>query len=267
MSSVAFDVLVVDDDDLVRSLIVQALQRRPQLRLDQACSKAEALELCKLRPYDLVVSDVRLEAAAAGVELLQAIKKRSPSTAVILLTAYGTLATAVGALRERADNYLLKPLSMAELDASVASALERRSASRGQQTTLRRVINSLQNMVCDRSEPPEPQVEAPKDSSQRYISAGAISLDTFQRRALVDGSALDLTETEWSILQMLMQAGELVVTFEQLVAHTHKLRMPRESARSLLASHIRNLRRKLGPFSCQLKNIRGIGFCLASSHD
>src|SRR5687767_11983392 len=95
VTDVAFHILVVDDDHLVRQLIVQALERRPQLYIDQASSLAEALALVHAHSYDLVLSDIRMEAAAAGVELLRAVKERSPSTAVILLTGHGTLATAV----------------------------------------------------------------------------------------------------------------------------------------------------------------------------
>jgi len=255
-------VLVVDDDHLVRSLIVQALARRPQLRLDEAGSKAEALALIQSESYDLVLSDIQMEAASAGVELLHAIKEHSPSTAVILLTAYGTLQTAIGALRERADNYLLKPVSMAELDTVVARALNRRATALGQQATLKRVLDTLQNVLYDKSAPVVEDTQPQAGDAPRYLSAGPIRLDTFQHRASVNGRPLELTATEWTILHMLLAAQRQVVTFEQLVEQTHQVQATRDEARELITSHIRNLRRKLGSSARRLMNVRGIGFCL-----
>lgn len=262
MTNAAYNVLVVDDDHLVRTLIVQALSRRPELHLDEAGSAAEAMALLQTHTYDLVLSDVRMEAATAGVELLRTIKQRSPSTAVILLTAYGTLSTAVGALRERADNFLLKPLSLAELDASVASALDRRANVVKQQTTLQRVLHTLQGALCEKPELPTQELDYAGGGTSRYLSAGDIRLDTFKHQATVHGTTISLTATEWTILHVLLTAQRHVVTFEQLVAQTHNVQTARDSARELIASHIRNLRRKLGPSGSRLMNVRGIGFCL-----
>lgn len=262
VASDAYHILVVDDDHLVRQLIVHALERRPQLHLDQAGSLAEALALVSAHTYDLVLSDIRMESAATGVELLRAVKKCSPSTAVILLTAHGTLPTAVHALRERADNFLLKPLSMAELEASVSAVLERRATAAGQQLTLERVVGTLQRLLTDKPAPPVPDAPHIPSCAPRFLTAGSIRLDAYQHRVTVSDRPVDLTPSEFTILHVLLRANRHVVTFEQLVAETHQLQTSRESARDLIASHIRNLRRKLGSSARRLMNVRGIGYCL-----
>jgi len=259
-------VLVVDDDDSVRRLMVQALSRRHELQLDEADSKAAALVMVERSRYDLVLTDIRMEEPTTGLDLLRAIKERSPSTAVILITGYGVLGTAIDAIRDGADDYLLKPLSLAELDASVARALERRAASVEQRSTLEQAVAMLQTLATDAGPVDEYKpVEKPTDAPTRVLRSGSIALDTELHRATVDGERIDLTPTELTILRELLSADGRLVSFENLVAATHQLEATRDDARELLASHIRNLRRKLGNSAWQLVNVRGIGYFIESA--
>lgn len=267
MAATSHRVLVVDDDQLVRQMMVQALGRRGELQLDEAGSKAAALALVDRCRYDLVLTDIRMEEHTTGIELLRAVKERSPSTAVILITGYGALGTAIEAIREGADDYLLKPLSLAELDASVALALDRRAVVVEQRSALEQAVSMLQTLATESAPAAANENGNPAPEPPGVLTAGSIVLDTDRHRALVDGETVDFTPTELAILRVLLRAAGRLVTFEHMVATTHQLDARREDARELLASHIRNLRRKLGSNAGRLINVRGIGYYIVSDDD
>lgn len=260
MSALTGRVLVVDDDDLVRQLMMESLSRRKGLQLEQASNKAAALAMVERTRYDLVLTDIRMEEQHTGIELLRAVKERSPSTAVILITGYGALGTAIDAIREGADDYLLKPLSLAELETSVALALERRATAAGQRSALEQAVAMLQTLATNPDRAADSPSNEPTFTEGGILKAGNIVVDPNRHQATVDGIDIELTPTELAILKTLLAARGRLVTFESLVSASHQLESPRDEARDLLASHIRNLRRKLGDSSSQLINVRGIGY-------
>ncbi len=117
-------VLVVDDEPAITVSLAKKLRREGYDCLT-ANSGEEALELLASGPLDIVVSDVRMP-GMSGLDLLKAIKSRDPDTQVIMMTAYTDLTLAIEALRNKADDYLLKPFNLAELSHSVARSLEHR---------------------------------------------------------------------------------------------------------------------------------------------
>lgn len=103
------DILVVDDEPLMRKFLEETLRRRDK-SVDLAKDGAEAIEKIKKKNYDLVFSDLKLP-KADGIEVLRNVKEKDKSTAVIMMTAYGTVETAVEAMKLGAMDYLLKPFS------------------------------------------------------------------------------------------------------------------------------------------------------------
>jgi DNA-binding response OmpR family regulator len=256
-------ILVVDDDLLVRQIVVQALRRSAPYHVDEASNAAEAIALHSADPYDLVVSDIRMEHMESGVDVLRGVKERSPDTSVILLTAHASLGTAIAAVREGADNYLLKPVSVAELTASVMHALKRRSAALAQRAALEQIASSLRSLA--QAVPPAASVgdrPAEATSTERFLTSGALQIDTHQYTAIVGDIPVELTPTEFAIVHALMRSAGRTLTFEQLVTHTHGHVVDREEARLLLASHVRNLRRKLATTADRIVNVRGVGYYL-----
>src|SRR5689334_2824254 len=113
MSSDAASVLVVDDDEAVgQSLLLLLKQDGHQPRWVGSAELA-LVELEK-RPYDLVISDVRMP-GYSGLELLKIIKKRWVELPVILITAHGDVRMAVEAMREGAEDFMLKPFLREEV--------------------------------------------------------------------------------------------------------------------------------------------------------
>jgi DNA-binding NtrC family response regulator len=116
-------VLVVEDDAaLQRALQAQIAQMGVQVAV--AGDVPRALEILRSEMQDLVITDLNLP-GASGIELLKTVRMGYPETAVIVMTAYGTVETAVQAMKSGAYDYLMKPLHPFELRALISRVLER----------------------------------------------------------------------------------------------------------------------------------------------
>jgi two-component system response regulator AtoC len=117
-------ILVVDDDERMRetiALLAKSLGHEAVMAADVAAAHAMLAE----RDVDLVISDLRMP-GGSGLDLLGAIQASTPETPVILLTAYGTVETAVQAMHKGAFDYLLKPFDAGEMGLRIARALSLR---------------------------------------------------------------------------------------------------------------------------------------------
>jgi DNA-binding NtrC family response regulator len=121
-------VLIVDDEPHMRWVLTEALTKAGHMP-QGAESGAEALSVLAQSPVELVLLDLKLK-GMDGLATLRAIHERWPEVVVMMLTAYGTLATAVEALQSGATDYLRKPFDVEELSFKLARALERQSLQR-----------------------------------------------------------------------------------------------------------------------------------------
>src|SRR6516165_6896117 len=117
-------VLVVDDEPEMCETCRKILARRGH-RLWLAESGAAGLQRLHELPIDLAIIDLRLP-DMDGLEVLRQAKKINPDIVVIIITAHGTVDTAIEAVREGAFDYLLKPFSMAELEVTTQRSLDHR---------------------------------------------------------------------------------------------------------------------------------------------
>jgi DNA-binding NtrC family response regulator len=115
-------ILVVDDDRLVSEFVDETLTRSGY-DVTSAMSGEDALGFIEIEDFDLILSDVRMP-KMDGIELLKQIRHVSPSTMVIMITAYGTVKNAVEAMKIGAFDYVLKPFSPDELELTVKKALK-----------------------------------------------------------------------------------------------------------------------------------------------
>ncbi len=118
-------ILVVDDERSNRVTVARILAREGYDVLEASGGK-EALDSLRARATALVLTDLRMP-GMDGVELLRAVRMVSPDTEVILMTAFGTVETAVESMKEGAYDFLTKPLKRHELLRAVRKALEKRS--------------------------------------------------------------------------------------------------------------------------------------------
>lgn len=117
-------VLIVEDDANLRRLFIQFLQRQ-KYHVEEAENGEEALQKIKASDFDVIVTDLQM-ASVSGLEVLQAAKDKDPLTQVLIVTGYGSIATAVEAMQRGAFEYLTKPMHLEALGIKVKNALERR---------------------------------------------------------------------------------------------------------------------------------------------
>ncbi|MEE8449676.1 MAG: sigma-54 dependent transcriptional regulator [Thermodesulfobacteriota bacterium] len=118
-----FRILVVDDEPVQREMIAEFLARA-EFDVQAVSSGAEALAVIKKERVDLVITDYKMP-GMSGLELVKESKEINPEVNVVILTAYGTIGTAVAAMKEGAYDYLTKPVDLDELLALIARVKER----------------------------------------------------------------------------------------------------------------------------------------------
>ncbi|HVP77764.1 MAG TPA: sigma-54 dependent transcriptional regulator [Thermodesulfobacteriota bacterium] len=107
-------ILVVDDEPLVRDVVSKGLSKMGGYDVDVAQGGSEAVEKIEKDVFDLVLTDLKMP-EMDGLELLKAIKGTRPDMMVILMTAYGTIETAVEAMKMGANDYITKPVNFQDL--------------------------------------------------------------------------------------------------------------------------------------------------------
>ena len=116
--------LVVDDQRNMRTTLLMMLKSGGHVA-DEASDGPGAIEVAAKGAYDVVLTDLRL-GTVTGIDVLRAIKEAQPATEVIVMTAYGTIESAVEAMRLGAFDYIQKPFSEQEISLKIERALERR---------------------------------------------------------------------------------------------------------------------------------------------
>lgn len=118
------NILIVDDEPLVRDFLEEALRKNYQVDLaDDAFTALSKIE--GGRVYDIVVTDVRMP-KMSGMDLLKRIKQISPHTEVIMITAYGDIDNAVEAMQRGACDYITKPFRVERLEAAMRRVFGRK---------------------------------------------------------------------------------------------------------------------------------------------
>ncbi len=115
-------ILIVDDDESLRRVLEVQLQQSG-FDADSAASADQAMSVLGTRAYDLVLTDLKMP-GVSGIDLLRQIRLRYPELIIIVLTAFGTIETAVEAMKAGAYHYLTKPVHPDELTLTISRALE-----------------------------------------------------------------------------------------------------------------------------------------------
>ncbi len=259
-------ILVVDDEAAERITLGEVL-RLEGYYTSLAASGEQALAMVRQEPpFDLAILDLRLP-GMDGLQVLEGIRRLSADTIVILITGYGTLETAVQALRKGAYDFLLKPCPVNEVLAAVRRALSEVSTGRQRrllmtqlQNTLKALITATDGMVG------EVVVEPTKENG--ILTVGDVQIDRNKHLVTYRGQPVDLTPTEFRLLECLVEHVDEVCTPQDLVRCAQGYDTDAWGARSIVRVHIRRLRRKLEPDPENpryILNVRGVGYLFASS--
>ncbi|MGR3292818.1 MAG: sigma-54-dependent transcriptional regulator [Candidatus Scalindua sp.] len=116
-------ILVVDDDDLSRGYLSEALKRNGY-SVDNASDGQEAVSLTDKQNYDMIFLDMRMP-RMGGMKVLERVKKTSKETTVVIMTAYGSIESAVEAMQKGAYDYIIKPFSVDNIELLLKRVQER----------------------------------------------------------------------------------------------------------------------------------------------
>lgn len=120
-------ILVVDDEQIIRESLSFVLRKEGYV-VEEAANGKDAIERQEKNPFDIVITDIEMP-EMRGMELLEQIARRTPQTFVIIITAFGSLETAVQALRKGAYDYILKPVDFDDLLYRVRKLINHRALS------------------------------------------------------------------------------------------------------------------------------------------
>ncbi len=250
-------ILVVDDERTARLSLAEIL-RLEGYEVVAVEGGEESILFLKAQEFDLVLCDLKMP-DVDGLQVLDVCREFRPATEFILLTAYGTLDTAVEALRHGASDYLLKPALPETIMTSIERALKDRRQSLARQ--------SLVGVLGDTMAVMQKTETQPTAAEEKHILRGmGIVLDLDRRTASQDGQALSLTPTEFQLLAYLMTANGSPVTAEELVVHGQGYRVGPEEARALMRVHVSRLRQKVEVDPAEpriILTVRGVGYAFA----
>ncbi len=153
-----FNILIIDDDEIARDVIVSLLSKEG-FSVKSARDGIEGIATLKMNNFDLVITDLKMP-GADGIEVLKEAKRIDPKIAVVILTAYGTLDNALEAIRLGAFDYITKPFKLQELLFVVENAMKTAELIRENEELrymLRKTISDL-NVINNVSASEHPEI-------------------------------------------------------------------------------------------------------------
>jgi len=215
--------LLEDTEDVAEAVVANFMRSGHAVDHFMSCEAAE--DALAVQEYDLVVLDINLP-DGSGVDVLRGLRNQKKMTPVLMLTARLGVDDRVEALDIGADDYLMKPFDLRELEARARALVRRHSDDRG-----------------------------------GSIEYGDIVLDVAGRTALVSGEVMALTRREFSLLEILMANRGRVMPkdriFEKMFSFDDE-----EVSLNAIEIYIGRLRKKLNESSVSVRTLRGLGYQL-----
>lgn len=223
-------ILIVDDEEDIRELIIVNLAREEPYRILEAANGLEALQLAQEEKPDLIILDLMLpELDGYSVQKELREDARTRHIPVIMLTARGRLDEKITGLESGADDYMTKPFSPRELVLRIRNMLKRSRSS----------------------------------TSESVVETGAFRLDKNALRLHVSDNEVDLTSTEFKLLLCLIEAPGITQERGELLKKVWGYSDMIQTR--TLDTHIKRLREKLGAHGESIETVRGIGYRFSDS--
>lgn len=223
-----YNLLVVEDDPIIGKSLKQGITEAGH---DCTWIKNgdDALAAARTQQFDAVVLDIMLP-GRSGLDVLREMRSAGILTPTIVLTALGSVEERVDGLRAGGDDYMVKPFALPELLARL-EAVCRRSVTR-----------------------PSPMLQA-----------GPVKLDLTNRRVTAGEREVELSPTEFSLLEMLMRHAGQVVTRKMLCEHLWKSDW--EGTTNVIEVHVNRLRNKLDKLVAEplIETVRGRGYAVRAN--
>ena len=222
-------ILIVEDEKNIARFIELELQHE-QFEVTVVHDGREGLEQALTNNYDCILLDVMLP-SLNGIEVCRRIRKQS-AVPILLLTARDAVMDRVGGLDAGADDYIVKPFAIEELLARIRSILRRTS------------LNAVQGSV-----------------NEDTITFKNVVLDKQAHEVRLLGNKLELTKTEYDLLQLLMEHPNKVCTREMILEKVWGYESEVET--NVVDVYIRHLRTKLAADEQEyIETVRGVGYVM-----
>lgn len=230
------NILVVDDEPVARQSLSDIL-RLEGYNVSAVANGEQAVEHVRNHSVDLIVLDLKMP-GMNGLDVVQVVNQISSDTEIILLTAFGSMESAVEALRQRVHDYLLKPASPNQILESVKRGLERREA----------------RLKLKDNKEAEASVFATSDGTE---------VDLMRRVVTRDAQMESLTPAEGHLLKVFLENTGKVYSHRELVLLVQGYDVSQREAQEILRPLVSRLRHKLEPFPTlfeRIVSVRGTGY-------
>ena len=214
--------LIVDDESRIRSLIAKYASFEGY-ETEEAANGIQAVEMCRKNRYDLIIMDVMMP-ELDGFSAVREIRKNS-TTPVIMLSARGEEYDRIHGFELGIDDYVVKPFSPKELMMRVGAVLKRSNAEK---------------------------------QESEVIRIDGLTVDFTARRVTVDGRELDLSPKEYDLLFYMVRNRGIALSREKLISDVWGYDFFGDDR--TLDTHIKLLRRQLGPYADRITTLRGVGY-------
>lgn len=221
-------ILIVEDDQVLGLAMDKSL-RRENFAVDWVQTAHAAIQFATLEHFDLIVLDLGLP-DGDGHKVIRKLRDAGQTLPILVVSARDGLDERVQALDEGADDYVIKPLAIAELHARVRAMLRRRMNAANPRITLGRLI-----------------------------------LDMNGKRAFVDEAAIELSGREWSVLEYLIANTGRIVSKDQLIQAIAN--WDKELSQNAIEAYVHRIRSKIEGSQINIRTIRGLGYMLEEPVD
>lgn len=217
--------LVEDEYELARS-IVTYLKKNEKIDCDTAENMNRAIELTDLYDYDCFLVDIGLP-DGSGLDLIRVIKSKNNRAGVIIISARDSIDDRISGLQIGADDYLVKPFHLSELNARLYSLMRRLKF----------------------------------DGSSVFV-LNEISLDPQSREVKINNEPIELTKSEYNLLLYLVSNKNQVISKSSIAEHLAGEYVDIMDSLDFVYLHIKNLRKKLIAAGCSdyIKTVYGVGY-------
>lgn len=224
-----YHILIVDDESRIRSIIRKYAEFEGH-EVSEASDGMEAVHLCRNGSYDLIIMDIMMP-ELDGFSACREIRKIT-QTPIIMLSARGEEYDRINGFELGIDDYVVKPFSPKELMLRVDAVMKR-----------------VNRAVSNTAQPPNQVIE---------LDNGGLKADVTARIVYVNGERVDMSPKEYDLFFYMLANRNIALSREKLISEVWGYDFYGDAR--TLDTHIKLLRKSLGPYASYIVTLRGVGY-------